>query len=156
FETTGLPDFPAPSEAPHQPHIVQAAAALVNLPTRKLLAGFNLIAKPDGWTIPTEVSAIHGITDEIALTHGVPEQLIVENLLALWRVCDFRVAHNESFDARIMRIGLKRFGFSDELADQWKAAPAKCTAAMSTPYCNIAPTEKMVATGRRYPKKPKL
>ena len=30
-ETTGLPDFKAPSEAQHQPHIVQLAALLVDL-----------------------------------------------------------------------------------------------------------------------------
>lgn len=55
-ETSGLPDWHAPSEAPQQPHIVQIAAGLVDVDTRAMVAGLDLIVAPDGWTIPDDVA----------------------------------------------------------------------------------------------------
>jgi DNA polymerase-3 subunit epsilon len=155
-ETTGLPDFGAPSHLPHQPHIVQAAAQLVEEDTGKVVAGFDLIVKPDGWEIPADVAEIHGITTERALALGVPEDFVVQSLLHLWRRSGYRVGHNESFDARILRIAIKRLGYGDELADEWKAALAKCTARLASPHCNLPPTEKMIRANKRWPKTPTL
>lgn len=154
-ETSGLPLFREPSEDPRQPHVVQFAAALVDSETRRTIASIDLIARPDGWTIPEEVSAIHGITTERASDVGVPESEILAMAVALWQRADTRVAHNEEFDARICRIGLKRF---PRLIDSevWKQGPAECTAAMSTPICKMPPTEKMRRAGFNNYKKPKL
>ncbi|HEY8351659.1 MAG TPA: hypothetical protein VIK87_03855, partial [Sphingomonadales bacterium] len=55
-ETTGLPLFSEPSSDPRQPHIVQAAAVLVDAGTRKAISSINLISRPDGWEIPEEVA----------------------------------------------------------------------------------------------------
>jgi len=46
-ETTGLPLFKEPSEHPDQPHIVQLAAVLVDLDTRRELASMDVIVKPE-------------------------------------------------------------------------------------------------------------
>lgn len=154
-ETTGLPLFDQPSENPDQPHIVQAAAVLVDEATRKVIASVDLIVEPDDWSIPDEVSAIHGITTAHALRVGVDERTVVAAVCDLSIASDLRVAHNESFDARILRIAIKRYR-SDIMADDWKARPAECTATMATPIMKMAPTEAMRATGRTYPKKPKL
>ena len=54
-ETTGLPDFKAPSGAPHQPHIVQLAALLVDLDTRQTSAAWTSSFRPNGWTIPADI-----------------------------------------------------------------------------------------------------
>ena len=77
-ETTGLPDFKAPSEAPHQPHIVQLAALLVDPDSRQTIASMDVIVRPAGWTIPGEVAAVHGITTERAEAVGVQEKLAVD------------------------------------------------------------------------------
>lgn len=154
-ETSGLPDFGAPSESEHQPHIVQLAAALVDLDTRETIASLDLIVKPDGWVIPAEVSGVHGLTTEHAADVGIPEACAVEALIGLWRAAHTRVGHNESFDARIVRIALKRFQ-DDVLADEWKAAPAQCTARMATPIVALPPTPKMVAAKRFHHKTPNL
>jgi DNA polymerase III subunit epsilon len=154
-ETTGLPDFKAPSEDPKQPHIVQLGAVLLDMRTRKRLATLDLIIKPEGWTIPDEVSAIHGITTEHAALVGVPESLAVEMLLELNARCDYRVAHNESFDQRIVRIGCKRF-FDEDSAEQWKTKPTRCTAVMAGPIMQMPPTEKMKRAGFNKFKTPKL
>lgn len=144
-ETTGLPDFKAPSEDPQQPHIVQLAACLVDLDTRKTISSMDVVVRPNGWTIPDEVAAIHGITTEHALDVGIPESLAVGMFMELWarRV---RIAHNEQFDARILRIALLRHE-DEATADDWKAGLSDCTAKLATPICQIPPTAKMVSAG---------
>ena len=144
-ETTGLPDFKAPSEAEHQPHIVQLAACLVDADTQKDIASMDVIIRPDNWVIPDEIAKIHGITTERAMGVGIPESMAVDMIMALWK-SRLRVAHNEQFDARIIRIALKRFT-NDATADHWKSGYSKCTAILATPFCQIPPTPKMVAAG---------
>lgn len=156
-ETTGLPLFSEPSEDPRQPHIVQLAAQLVDLDTHAQLAAFDVIVRPDGWTIPDDVVAVHGITTERAAALGVSESMALGMLLELWHEADprTRIAHNETFDARIVRIALMRYE-DQGLADRWKAAPARCTATMTTPLCKLPPTPKMLAAGRKNFKTPNL
>jgi DNA polymerase-3 subunit epsilon len=153
-ETTGLPLFSEPSEDPRQPHIVQLAAVMVDLDTKQDLQCVDLIVRPDGWAISPEMTAIHGITQEMAMDLGVSEKTAIEALLDLVGT-RLRVAHNESFDARIARIAAKRY-LTDEIADLWKAGEAECTARLSTKICNLPPTEKMKAANRNTPKTPNL
>lgn len=156
-ETTGLPLFKEPSEHPSQPHIVQLAACLVNLDTRKTLASMDVIIKPDGWTIPEEVSQIHGITTEKANDLGIHEDLALEMFMGLW-AGRLRIAHNESFDARILRIAQHRFTTvcDDAQRDAWKAGKAECTQVLSTPILKLPPTAKMRAAGRNHHKSANL
>lgn len=147
-ETSGLPLFNEPSEDPRQPHIVQLGACLVDMSTRQIVSTLDVIVKPEGWTIPDDVAAIHGITTERAMDVGIPESLAVEMLLEMVGKRP-RIAHNESFDARIVRIGVKRF-FDDLMADEWKAGPAACTQVLATPICKLPPTAKMIAAKRNH------
>lgn len=148
-ETTGLPLFKEPSEHPDQPHIVQVAAFLVDLDTRETLASMDVIIRPDGWTIPDDVAAIHGITTKRAQDFGIPEDQAIDMLLALHNNATVRIAHNEPFDARIVRIGAKRFidPHSPEgellFSDEWKTGNAECTAQLSRPILQLPPTAKM-------------
>lgn len=153
-ETTGLPLWKDPSEDPRQPHIVQLAAALVDMDTRATIASMDVIVKPDGWTIPDDVAALHGITTEHALQVGIDESLAVDMLLALWEGRP-RIAHNESFDARIVRIALARHGY-DSTMEAWKAATAECTQTLATPILKLPPTEKMIAARRHHHKSANL
>jgi len=162
-ETTGLPLFNEPSEDPRQPHIVQLAACLVDLDSRAMIAGLDVIVRPDGWTIPDDVAALHGITTERAADLGVGERAALNLFLDLWSCAGVRVAHNETFDARIIRIAIKRLiGDSLDvlgqapLADVWKSAAAQCTARLATPVCALPPTEKMKAARRFHHKTPNL
>lgn len=153
-ETTGLPLFKEPSEDPRQPHIVQLGAALVDLDTRKTIASIDLIIRPDGWTIPDDVAALHGITTEHAQAVGVSESLALGMLLDLWSCAEERIGHNESFDARIVRIAQARF--DEAQLDQWKVGTARCTQILSTPILKLPPTEKMRAAGRFHHKSANL
>lgn len=148
-ETTGLPLFSEPSEDPRQPHIVQLAAVLANLETGEELSSMDVLVKPEGWTIPEEVVAIHGITTEKALDAGIREVDAITMLLDLHERARLRIGHNEPFDARIVRIALLRHFTEPTDADRWKDAPAACTQRLSTPILKLPPTEKMRAKGMR-------
>lgn len=145
-ETTGIPLFDQPSDDPRQPHIVEVAAGLFDQETGARFGEYHAVVRPDGWTIPDEVAAIHGITTERALAEGKPEAEVLGVLAAMWDGEDIaaRVAHNESFDARIIRIATKRF-LGEAAADRWKAGKAECTARLSTPILALPPTARMKA-----------
>lgn len=130
-ETTGLPLFKEPSSDPRQPHLVQLAALLVDN-ARETVAALDVIIRPDGWTIPADVVAIHGITTERAMDEGVPEREAMHRFIELWRRCNERVGHVESFDARILRIAFKRY-LTAEFADEFKAGAKECTAQLARP-----------------------
>jgi DNA polymerase-3 subunit epsilon len=151
-ETTGLPLFSEPSEDPRQPHIVQLGAALVDLDTFDQIASLDLIVKPDGWTIPDDVAAIHGITTERAMDVGVPAKVVFDLMLELWARASVRIGHNEGFDARMVRIALMRHRDNDpdaEINVAWKAGKAECTQVLATPILKLPPTEKMLKAGFR-------
>jgi DNA polymerase III subunit epsilon len=124
-ETTGLPNWQQPSESDCQPHIVQIAALLVDLDTRKVIQSMDVIIKPDGWVIPDEASAINGITTEYALQVGIPESLALQMFLEL-SLNRKRVAHNTTFDNRIIRIATKRF-CDESIQEQWHSGEYECT-----------------------------
>jgi len=116
-ETTGLPNWKQPSGDPSQPHLVQIAALVANTETRKVIASIDLTVRPDGWEIPQETSDIHGITTDYALQHGVPEAEAYAIFMSLWGG-KLRIAHNRTFDQRLLRIAAKRFGTRAE-QDAW-------------------------------------
>lgn len=153
-ETTGLPLFSEPSEDPRQPHIVQLAAILVDISTRQVISSMDVIVKPDGWTIPAEASSVHGITTEIAMSVGVLEQLALRMFCTLYNG-RLRIAHNEPFDARIIRIALMRYSGNVD-PDEWKSGYAHCTQSLSTPIMKLPPTESMLAAGFKKNKSAKL
>lgn len=155
-ETTGLPLFNEPSEDPRQPHLVQLAAVLCT-DDGAIRSTIDLTIRPNGWIIPDEVAAIHGVTREIAMRDGVEESLAVELMMDMVGRSTTVVAHNFTFDARIIRIALKRYECLGEgEAERWAAAPSFCTMRAATRLCAVPPTSRMLAAGRRGPKAPTL
>ena len=139
---------------------MQLGVLLIDLDSREEVEVLDVIVRPTHWTIPDEAAAVHGITTERALDEGIPEAEALGELIRMWaggepeRPRD-RVAHNEQFDARIIRIGFKRF-IGDLAADAWKAGTAHCTAVIATPFVKAPPTAKMKAAGRHHFKTPTL
>lgn len=152
-ETDGIPKWNLPSEDPSQPHVVEVAALLA---TREgIHARLHAVIKPEGWVIPVDVAKIHGITTERALAEGRSAPEVFAEFHAMWVQADFRVAHSESFDARMIRIEFKRHRPAD--ADPWKAGKARCTADLSEGICKLPPTQRMIEAGRGHQfKRPKL
>jgi DNA polymerase-3 subunit epsilon len=161
-ETSGLPLYKDPSEDPRQPHIVEIAALLIDSETGAMLDSYHTIVRPDGWTIPDDVAEIHGITTERAMDEGVPEHHALHGYLDLHARAHLRSAFNESFDQRIVRIGIKRFGEGktqedrDVIADAYKAFDVYCCMKASTRPCNLPPTPAMLKRGMKWNKNPTL
>lgn len=153
-ETSGLPLFSEPSEDPRQPHVVQLGACLVDLESKRVVSQLDVVVKPDGWTIPKDVAAIHGITTEFAGDVGISEKSAIEMLLEFWASHRLRIGHNEQFDARIIRIACMRHVPS--MSDSWKAGKAHCTQLLSTPILKLPPTERMRAANRSHYKSANL
>lgn len=144
-ETTGLIQYERQSSDPSQPRITQLAAELCVEETGETLASINFLIRPDGWTIPPNLQELTGITMERAMDCGVPIKLALASFFELWVMSDMRVAHNEPFDMRMIRIEAVRDAFySGEMvgeqtfADYWKAAPKFCTMASSTKIVNAS------------------
>lgn len=160
-ETTGLPVWNEPSEGPNQPHLVEIAALLIDTDTLSVRDAFSAIIRPDGWSWDENDEAFkaHGITMEQALAEGIPEADALAQYMALWLQADQRVGHNESFDQRILRIAIKRYGYGetspldsqearDELADRFKAAPSYCTMNTAKAIMKLPATPAMVRSGK--------
>ena len=154
-ETTGLIEFKKPSTDPSQPHLVQLAAVLLNTESGEVEQSMNVVIRPEGFEIPKEVTDIHGITTEYAKAHGVERQIAIAMFIDMWGGAKTVVGFNEAFDARILRIAMKREGLV-KTADVWKSRMKECACIMATKPANIPATMKMRAMNRKGPKRPTL
>lgn len=149
-ETQGLPMWGEPSEHPGQPHLVQLAALLTE-DDGHAVAQMNVIIKPDGWTIPDEVAAIHGITTEKALRCGVDLPVAMGMFAQMLARADKRIAHNNSFDDKIAKIAGHRahlLGIRAVIESQ----PAYCTMKAATNVCRILKAAPRSDTDWKWPK----
>ncbi len=147
-ETTGLPAWRDPSDAPHQPHVVQAAGLLVDHDGNELEEWQAIIQPGPGAVMSKEAFAAHGISLERAQAEGIPLKDAWQKFTAMIGNANGIVGHNISFDIRIMRIAGARV-----LGDKWDCpVPSRCTMRMATPIINLPPTEKMLAAGFTKPK----
>lgn len=83
------------------PEIVQIGAILQDTESRRVLAELNVIVGVQN-PIPERVSAIHGITDEIAEKYGVGRDNAQSLFGELAMIADVLVAHNIAFDLDII------------------------------------------------------
>lgn len=154
-ETTGLPDFKARSADPSQPHLVQLALVSCD-DSGNSVDAVSVIIRPNGWVIPEDMTAIHGISHERAMDEGIPETFAVDMFVGAQARHILRVAHNESFDRRIMRIAMTRAGIERDIIEAIEARPSFDTCRGAQVLVNLPPTEKMLAKGMTGPKPPSL
>ena len=133
-ETTGLPkNWKAPVTDLHNwPRLVQLAYLLYDNQGNQISGG-DLIIQPNGFTIPSEASAIHGITTEKANREGTAVEAILHDFQILIDQADQLVAHNMSFDEKIMGAEFLRNRMPDSIASKKKI----CTMQRSTNFCAI-------------------
>lgn len=128
-ETTGLLKSSSQLE---QPHIVQFAAIVVS-ETGNEVARIKLLIRPDGWTVPAEAQAIHGISTEACDANGVPIQTILGLVEDLTSCCRIVVAHNLSFDSGVLGIEYLRRSKPSPL----RALKTLCTMRAATPVLKL-------------------
>ena len=133
-ETTGLPrSWKAPvSDLDNWPRLVQLAYLYYDANGNKISSG-DLIVKPEGFTIPVDASRIHGITTERALKEGLSISSVLRNFNSLVEKSSFLVAHNMSFDEKVVGAEFLRNGMYNSIASKSKI----CTMERTTNFCGI-------------------
>jgi len=133
-ETTGLPrNWQAPLEdLENWPRLVQLAWLLIDEKGEEV-EGKNRIIKPEGFIIPEASSAVHGITTEKALEEGISLKKALLEFADALEVTKIIVAHNISFDEKIMGAEFLRKDLESKLFERVKI----CTMQESTDYCAI-------------------
>ena len=142
-ETTNLPNWKEPSGGENQPHIVQLSAIQCDAESREILQRIDLIvAQEDKWGMSPEALETHGITVAKSQEIGLPEIQVVSTFLGMC-MGGTRVAHNRTFDQRIIRIALKRYGFSDGQIEEWSDKDThECTMLKAKPIMKLPPKGK--------------
>ncbi len=106
-ESTGLFDPRAPGDAAHQPRMVRASCAVFDGRTEH--ACFDVLVTPEGFRIPDEATAIHGVRHQDATMLGVPVKIAVAMLTNLAKVASTLVMQSQ-FDDDLIQAELARFG----------------------------------------------
>jgi DNA polymerase III epsilon subunit-like protein len=133
-ETNGLPkNWKAPVEnLINWPRLVQIAWILAD-ESGQVLEEKECIIKPEGFTIPKQASAVHGISTEKALDEGQDLSEILQLFANKLSDTQFLVAHNINFDEKIVGAELLR----KKLETDFFKKETMCTMQSSTKHCNI-------------------
>jgi len=133
-ETTGLPrNYKAPvTDTRNWPRMIQIAWILSD-DNGKRIDSQDFIIKPEGFNIPVEASRVHGISTEKAMDEGILLQNVLQEFNQLIAETDYLVAHNISFDEKIVGAEFIRKNIDSQLFQK----PRLCTMHASTEYCKI-------------------
>jgi DNA polymerase III subunit epsilon len=118
-ETTGRPlNYKAPvTDSKNWPRMVQLAWVQTDKEGNILQEG-NHIIKPVGYTIPSDVVKIHGITTEIALEKGEDLNTVLLQFEEFVKNNKLIVAHNIEFDDSIIRAEYHRNAIQTTLSNK--------------------------------------
>jgi DNA polymerase III epsilon subunit-like protein len=136
-ETSGLPKNykkQAVEEPNNWPHIVSISWVVLDIDTNKIECKKSYLIKPDNWIISSEVSKIHGITHDYAMSVGVP---LIEAMGAFTsEKYDYLVAHNIDFDYNVL-MNAYHWDLKNELTHRLMSCPRKCTMKLATDICKF-------------------
>jgi len=167
-ETTGLPKSKIISQdtLDKWPHIVQFSYLVFDTSLNIIVETKDFIIKmQDGLLIPSESTAIHGITNEISEKDGVSIEVALKEFFITLKEVDLLVGHNISFDINMIYIELLRIIYFKDyhlnLISSYKFdlhfltnfENIYCTMQKSIDLCNIKSISKF---GKEYTKFPKL
>ena len=143
-ETTGLPrNWKAPvTDLNNWPRLVQLAFLYFDSNGNKISGG-DFIIKPEGFTIPSDASRIHEISTEKALREGQSISTVLQQFNSLIGQAIYLVAHNMSFDEKIVGSEFLRNGMPNSIPSKNKI----CTMEKTTTFCPITGPN-----GYRWPK----
>ena len=133
-ETTGVPrNWKAPaSDTKNWPRLVQLAWQLYD-EQGTLLESKSAIIKPDNFLISKESSNVHGITTERAYVEGKDLTMILSEFESTLKEANLLIAHNMSFDEKIIGAEFYRLSNINPLLKIKKL----CTMEKSTNICKI-------------------
>lgn len=144
-ETCGIPSDRLPDDHPVQPPLVQLGAILVDEDNGAEWAALDVVIRPNGYTIPTQASNVHGVTTQVAELVGIPLSCVVPMYVHLRSRADKIVAFNKAFDLTIMRQAIARNGKPVTLQGP---DVVECAMELASPIMKMPPTDRMIAAGR--------
>lgn len=150
-ETTGLPqgELYHFSETDKFPRLVQLSFLLFDQ-SQQLIKSGNFIIKPDGFTIPSETTKIHGITQEKAISDGVSVFHALGEFMSAVIQSDYIIAHNLNFDFNIIGSEAVRAGFERQYNKIFLYKEKVCTMQTTTNLLKI-PRSKVNGSIYKYP-----
>lgn len=133
-ETTGLPrSWKAPvSNLSNWPRVVQLAWRLYDA-KGALIEAQDYIVYPEDFYIPSGVVRIHGISQAKAEAEGLPITQVLDHFLQSLEQAEVLVAHNISFDQKVLGAELLRSNYPNPLATM----SSICTMRTTANYCRI-------------------
>lgn len=154
-ESTGLPLFERQSTDPAQPRMGSFCSLFVDGQTGRVVRLWYGLMLPDGWDMPLDVTAIHGLTTEMLVRDGVsPRQMLQSlfNTATTWKRPLIRVGWNIGADDKFVKIEAERAGLRGE-CDAFMKKTAKDPRGdkpsgidachMARPICQLPATAKM-------------
>ena len=167
-ETTGLPETKIinPITLHQWPHIVQFSYVIYDSSLNNIVESKNYIVKlPESILIPEDSTKIHGITNDISTTRGVPLNLILDEFFSYLREgVDKLIGHNIEFDINAIKVSLLRLincvSLTKEQVKKYKYdlhyitnyTNISCTMKDSIKFCNINFIDKNGKQRLKYPK----
>ncbi|MCK5170842.1 MAG: 3'-5' exonuclease [Bacteroidales bacterium] len=134
-ETTGLPrNWKAPvTDLNNWPRMIQIAWILCDNKGNRIESD-DFIIKPENFKIPLDAAKVHGISTERAINDGEDLEKVLITFNELVGQADYIVAHNISFDEKILGAELLRKGIRSDFGKKRKL----CTMHASTDYCKLS------------------
>ncbi len=133
-ETTGVPkNWKAPvTDLNNWPRLVQIAWILSDKYGNRIESASHIII-PENYQIPIDASNVHGITTEQAINEGKDLEQVLTQFNELAGRAGFIVAHNISFDEKILGAELIRKNIQSNFNKKRKI----CTMQSSTNFCKL-------------------
>ena len=133
-ETTGLPrNWKAPvTDTNNWPRMIQIAWVYTNA-KGNVIEQNSFIIKPEGFSIPNDAAKVHRITTDRAYNEGADLEEVLRGFNELIKETKYLVAHNISFDEKIVGAEFVRKRIKTDLHRK----PQLCTMHSSTDFCRI-------------------
>ena len=157
-ETTGLPEKNASIYNHNQwPYIIQLSYILYDLSNNSTIIKDDYIKLYNSIEISPESYEKHKITKELLNTKGIHIKQALTEFNKYLKACDMVVAHNISFDKRMIfvesfRNKLDQY-FTQYIDNTKITKPEYCTMKNTAPFCNLI---RLSSTNKTYIKSPTL
>ena len=156
-ETNGLPTERNASimDTEKWPYILQLSYVVYDTNENRILECVDDIIKIDSEKIKisAELTAIHGITNEMCDEKGVPIQDALKIFNEILLNVDMVVGHNISFDKQLVMVECNRNNIRQKFTINGVRKPEYCTMKRMTELCGI---EITTPEGKKYFKYPSL
>lgn len=134
-ETTGLPyydNIPAEASLDNWPRLVQLSWIMTD-GEGNITKEMNKFVIPEGFVIPADATAIHGISNEYANYWGEKLERVLHVFNKSLKKADYIICHNSWFDTNVIYGEMKRLNIPTTLMEK----KTYCTMLTGTDVCAI-------------------